>query len=131
MKNGPYELIIAPAKYPGKRYRDRYAYEHHVVWWRSTGAVPPKGFEIHHINGDHRDNRIDNLALLTEKEHRTVHANLSRKPPIEFKCDFCGKVKEIFARDLRFRRKKNKNGVFCSRKCGGLKQASLKSYSLD
>lgn len=48
--------------------------EHRVIWERAHGPVP-KGYEIHHINGDGRDNRLENLALLTTSEHRSLHAN--------------------------------------------------------
>lgn len=40
MRCGPYILIIPPPEYPGKKYRGRYAYEHHVVWWENTGGDP-------------------------------------------------------------------------------------------
>ena len=77
MKNGPYELIIAPENYPGKRYRNKYAYEHIVRFWEHNGIVPPKGYEIHHKNMNHRDNRIENLELISMHEHRVFHGKLS------------------------------------------------------
>ena len=43
MKNGPYEMVIAPEEYPGRRYRNRYVYEHQLVWWKNTGKLVPKG----------------------------------------------------------------------------------------
>lgn len=33
---------------------------------------------IHHINGNHDDNRIENLIKLTPKEHANVHATMWR-----------------------------------------------------
>lgn len=38
VKNGPYELVIAPEEYPGKKYRGRYAYEHRVNYWRARST---------------------------------------------------------------------------------------------
>lgn len=35
-------------------------------------------FEIHHINGDHEDNAIDNLILLPGYLHRRLHSVLRR-----------------------------------------------------
>lgn len=32
-----------------------------------------KGYEVHHIDGNHNNNAIDNLAVLTKDEHRRLH----------------------------------------------------------
>lgn len=46
----------------------------HEVWFEHNGWWPEKGKVIHHINGNHEDNRISNLWLLTKSEHNTLHA---------------------------------------------------------
>ncbi len=38
----------------------------------------PKKFHVHHRNFDHFDNRVDNLELLTAREHAKVHAQHTR-----------------------------------------------------
>lgn len=126
MKNGPYNLVIAPDKYPGKKYRGRYAYEHIVVFWQKWGQVPGKGFEVHHINGDHRDNRISNLQLVTNKEHRKLHGDASKaKTQVKDKCGYCLKDIIVDGHNHRFRVKTNKyKKVFCSRSCGAKNQFS-------
>ncbi len=131
MRNGPYTFVIAPKDYPGKKYRDRYAYEHTVVWWKKTGVVPAKGFEIHHKNGNHRDNRLSNLELMTSQAHHKIHADLKRKPPIQFNCGFCKKLTELSGNDYRFRLKRSKSGkLFCSARCGAMNQHGYTSVSL-
>lgn len=75
MRNGEYILILAPKKYPGRHYRNRYAYEHHVVFWMHYGTVPGQGEIIHHKNGNKHDNKIENLVLMTSSEHSRHHAN--------------------------------------------------------
>jgi len=41
---------------------------HIVVWEFYNGKIPPK-HDIHHINHDKTDNRIENLELYTKSEH--------------------------------------------------------------
>lgn len=118
MRNGKYELIVAPEQYPGRLYRGRYAYEHHVVWWKKTGEVPPKDFEIHHINGNHRDNRIENLALLHWKEHARIHCE-GRQSKVTFTCPVCEKEHTLKKSVYKTRLHRNKyRKVFCSSRCG-------------
>lgn len=51
----------------GKRYRlHRYIYETYI------GTIP-KGYEVHHIDHNKDNNEIDNLKLLSSKEHKEIH----------------------------------------------------------
>lgn len=48
---------------------------HHIVWAAFFGGRP-KGFEINHKNGSKRDNRADNLELVTHSENiKHAYAN--------------------------------------------------------
>jgi len=47
-------------------------YTHKKVWMMAHGAVPI-GCVIHHINGDSKDNRLENLALMDKKAHHEMH----------------------------------------------------------
>jgi len=55
--------------YPNQRYFSRGTKRMHRVVWEYHNGKIPKGFHIHHINGDSHDNRIDNLQLMMAKEH--------------------------------------------------------------
>lgn len=115
MKNGKYELVVAPENYPGKKYRGRYCYEHHLVWWQHTGELPADDEVIHHINGDKRDNTFSNLARLTTVKHNLEHAN--GRLMCKIQCPSCGK---IFYRERKNTHLiKNTKLDFCSRGCIG------------
>jgi len=46
--------------------------EHHVVWEKHNCRIP-RGYVIHHINGDKQDNRIGNLKMMTQNIHMKGH----------------------------------------------------------
>jgi hypothetical protein len=50
-----------------------YAYEHLVVWAAAGNTLPGKHELIHHINGDKRDNRLQNLECIQRSEHSKQH----------------------------------------------------------
>lgn len=43
-----------------------------LIWLSVFGSVPD-GYEIHHIDGDARNNKISNLMLVTREQHQKIH----------------------------------------------------------
>lgn len=120
MRNGPYELVTAPPEYPGKRYRGRYVYEHHLVWWQTHGSVVSDGAVVHHRNGDKRDNRVENLELLTRVAHAEHHGlEKTADAELPFTCSECGGAFMLLASKANTRKRQNTatGNLFCSRKC--------------
>lgn len=118
MRNGAYCLVIPPSNYPGKRYRGRYAYEHHVVYWRENGLLPSAGERVHHIDGNPRNNDLANLELVTTSQHMAIHHGVQYVACV---CP-CGKSFKIAPSKYRARMKANQHGLFCSRGCGATKK---------
>lgn len=109
MRNGKYELVVAPEGYPGMKYRGRYAYEHRVVYWQEHGQLPEV---VHHANGDCRDNTPDNLVGMSAKEHDAI---ASGETMVALTCDGCGCE---FHRELRNAPwNKGYRRAYCSRSC--------------
>jgi hypothetical protein len=52
-----------------------YAYEHDVIYCSAQGlrVLPPRCL-VHHKNEDKSDNRLENLVLLTRREHAILHS---------------------------------------------------------
>ncbi len=45
---------------------------HRTVWEYHNGEIP-EGYDIHHIDGDRAHNDLDNLQMLPETEHGSLH----------------------------------------------------------
>lgn len=57
---------------------DGYVYEHRKVVF-DAGIPVPAGTEVHHLNMDHGDNRLENLTVLTTAEHRRAHRTVGNQ----------------------------------------------------
>lgn len=116
MKNGPYILVRAPEEYPGKKYREKYVYEHILVWWKKTGILAPDGYQIHHKNGNKHDNRFKNLEMVFKSTHMKVHSREKTKKWTHLNCDWCNKIFSIETRHYKSKLKIQSH-FHCSRSC--------------
>ena len=115
VRNGPYELVTAPENYPGTKYRGKYIYEHHLVWWRRTGQLVPQGFLLHHKNRDKRDNRYRNLELQQVGAHTAEHNRERKQPDVTIPCAWCASDFRLEERNFRFKTNRGQKHFFCCR----------------
>lgn len=47
-------------------------YLHRDIWKHFNGEIP-KGYDIHHIDEDRHNNKIDNLVLVAKDQHTRLH----------------------------------------------------------
>lgn len=45
---------------------------HRLVYETFVGEIP-EGYDVHHINHNHRDNRVENLQLVEKTQHNELH----------------------------------------------------------
>lgn len=73
----------------------RLRFEHVLVWEEHFGPVP-RGFEIHHVNEDKLDNRIENLRIVSRLEHKRIHGGCIFVDGVWWKpCGRCGVRKPV------------------------------------
>ena len=68
-------------------------FDHVIVWEKYFGKVPD-GMQIHHKDGNKKNNNIENLQLVTPLEHKRLHEGCKLKNGIWYKpCSVCGEFK--------------------------------------
>jgi predicted RNA-binding Zn-ribbon protein involved in translation (DUF1610 family) len=110
-----YISIKAPEEYPGKKYNGLYCYEHQYIWWLNTGEILKENENIHHKNGNKKDNHFSNLEKVTKREHNQRHFKTGITY-VEMKCPLCGD-NFIRSKNQTHLVIKNRMATLCSRSC--------------
>lgn len=59
---------------------------HRVVWWLAHGPIPDD-WDVHHINHDRTDNRLENLQALPKADHTRLHGEvMPEEPTVDILC---------------------------------------------
>jgi len=111
---------MGKAKYISKMINGKVRTVHRYLIEQKIGRPLRNDEIIHHINGDSRDNRLENLEITNYKKHSNHHNRLKRET---FKCDWCKKDFLMRKKEYLWKKKRQKN-VFCSRRCNGLYSSS-------
>jgi hypothetical protein len=79
-------------------------FEHCVVWESHYGKIP-LGMQIHHIDEDKTNNKIENLQLVTPLEHKRLHSGCRMAgEDWEKPCKVCNEYKIINPENWYFSR---------------------------
>lgn len=70
---GQFIITTGNGRYKRKNKNGKNLQLHRLIWETYRGPIP-KGYIVHHINGNKKDNRIENLSCISVKEHNKIHA---------------------------------------------------------
>ncbi len=69
-----YDRVTLRGGYKARWQGEKYVQEHRRIMMEALGwDTWPHGWEVHHVNSDPMDNRLDNLCLATKKGHANLH----------------------------------------------------------
>ena len=71
VNNSGYVQVLCPEH--ERADRNGYVMEHILIFERESGIKIPKNCCVHHINGNRKDNRIQNLCMMTRSAHSIYH----------------------------------------------------------
>lgn len=93
-----------------------YVLHHRIVVENHLGRVLDPKEIVHHLNEDKKDNRIENLRVMTSLEHNKLHGSQKLRKKARIQCPYCSCV---FIRNHSQTHLGKGYGkyTFCSRKC--------------
>lgn len=92
--------------------------EHRLIMEKYIGRKINDNEQVHHIDGNPKNNNINNLQLLTQKEHMQLHNKLKTKY-ININCGYCNKQITIRKKYYDWKIKNGQKKFYCSRQCIG------------
>ena len=113
---GDYKYALVP-EHPNST-KNGYVLLHRIVVENHLGRLLSPNEIVHHKNHNKFDNRIENLEVLTQKEHGKLHSMTKVRKMYKLKCPCCSKIFYRRGNYVDFRLKRG-HILYCSRVCSG------------
>lgn len=119
ISKGEYDYALVP-NHPNST-KDGYVLYHRIIVENHLKRILSQDEVVHHKNSNKKDNRIENLEVLSVREHARLHGLSRGRTLVDFKCPYC---KKLFTKPKRNTLDMNKGRdgkvklYFCSKSCG-------------
>jgi len=110
------------------RTKNNYVLLHRIIMENHLGRILNANEVVHHINGNKKDNRIENLEVMIDREHSSHHHSQIGRTMVILKCPNCGVE---FVREKRETfLVKHTSYTCCSPRCRGQFSRNIQLYGI-
>lgn len=116
-KGGGYKYCRTNPPHPKANSKGLYPL-HRVLMENRLGRYLEGDEQVHHKDGNRDNNSIENLEVLSVREHARIHSLERQVEDIKLTCPICGESFMVKPNLYRLRLKRSACGrLFCSRPC--------------
>jgi hypothetical protein len=127
VKKGDYDY--GKCKEHPKATKNGYVLLHRLIVENNLNRLLNDEEEVHHINHNRKDNRIENLQVMTKQEHSNLHSLEKSRECCDLKCPWCGVIFTRWRNKTLLVRKKNKF-TCCSPSCRGKLSRKIQLFGI-
>lgn len=98
----------------------RWYQEHRKVVESFLGRKLTNTEVVHHINGNPKDNRIENLQVMDRIEHNIFESSKKKIVRIKLNCPVCTKEIYLHEKYIKWKKDKGVKNFYCSKRCSGI-----------
>ncbi len=128
ISKGDYLYALVP-EHPNAT-KNGYVLMHRIVVENHLGRLLNGDEIVHHIDGNKKNNSIENLQVLDNINHSRLHRCLEGQTYVKLKCPNCGKEFEKEKRKTFLTKKYKYNCTCCSKHCRGVLYRKIQLYGL-
>lgn len=128
VSKGDYEYAVVP-DHP-KAIKHGYVLHHRVIMENHIGRLLEDDEIVHHIDGNKKNNNINNLTIMKAKDHITMHDLEHGEMKVTLKCPNCGKIFDINKNQSYIVKHNKYNCTCCSKTCRGKLYSTIQYHGM-